>query len=474
MKKKLLFGILCIVATLTLQAQHRSITWEKFNNANPELKQVGALATKPSGELNSPMWSVGCETLDRDYAKFDNYKKYVSESGINSARLQSGWAKCEPKKGKYEFAWLDSCVYGLHEIKVKPWICLCYGNPLYGADKGLGAKIFTDDETMNAWLKYVETTVKRYKNVVTEWEIWNEPNLGQNREYADSYANLLMKTTGVIKKVQPDAVIIGISLAGIASKFTEQVFEILKANNKADIMDYLTYHPYVHNPDAAIQDIESLQKLAQSYDPSIKLFQGETGCPSILEWGHALNYYEWTEYSQVKWNLRQMINHWSMGIRYNVFTLVDLQYPNMLQSFGLLRLNLLKEFVYKRPSYYGVQHTINVLDDSVSQAGRLSYKANTFREIAVHGIKKDKIFGVMLWFSDRIPSDDLSRDKVDITIDNLKFGDPVYVDMITGKIYEIPVYNRKVVGDGTKFTDLPLWDSPVMIAERSHIKMKNQ
>ena len=471
MKKKIFIIALSIMAQSHIIAQHRSITWEKFNNTGLELKQIGQLATRSSKDISSSPWSVGCETLDRDYGKFANYKEYVGELGVKSARLQSGWAKCEQQKGKYTFEWLDECVYGLNEQGVKPWICLCYGNPIYGAEKELGAKLFTDEATMSAWLRYVEATVKRYSNVVNEWEIWNEPNLRSNTP--ESYASLLIKTADKIKEVQPDAVIIGFSLSGVTSgPFTQGIFEALKANNKTDIVDYLTYHPYLHNPDDANPEIAKLQAMAQSYHPGIKLFQGETGCPSILEWGHALPYYEWTEYSQVKWDLRQMINHWAQGIRYNVFTLIDLQYPNMLQSFGLLRTNLLKEVVYKRPSYYAVQHVVNVLDGSVSSTGFLEYTANTFRKITVTGIKNENVFGVLLWYSDRIPSDNLNRDLVDITIKGIIFRDPVYVDMITGKVYEIPRYTRRATGNDTRFQDLPLWDSPVMIAERSQVKMK--
>ena len=40
----------------------------------------------------------------------------------------------------------------------------------------------------------------------------------------------------------------------------------------------------------------------------------------------------------------------------SVFTIIDLKYPNMLQSFGLIRSSLLLEFIYKRPAYYAVQH----------------------------------------------------------------------------------------------------------------------
>ena len=270
--------------------------------------------------------------------------------------------------------------------------------------------------------------------------------------------------------------IIGFTIHGFTPgsilKFPKAVFEVLKSKGKLDIIDYITYHPYTHNPDTSYPMVKGLRKLINEYNPDIKLFQGEVGCPSILEWGHALSYYEWTEYSQTKWNLRQMINDWSIDIRYNVFTFVDLQYPNMLQSFGLIRMNLLKEVVYKRPSYYVVQHTVNVLDGSVTPVGRTECQANTLRNISIVKIQKDQPFGIMLWYSDRIPSDNLTWDLVDITVKGVTFRDPVYVEMITGCVYEIPQYNRRTVGNDTKFIDLHMWDSPVMIAERSQVKMK--
>ena len=113
---------------------YRSITWDKFKASGPELKQIGWIATRHAKDIESSDWSVGCETLDRDQAKFSVYKDYVGELGAKHGRLQSGWAKCEKQKGVYDFAWLDECVYGLNEQGVKPWMCLCYGNPIYGSD----------------------------------------------------------------------------------------------------------------------------------------------------------------------------------------------------------------------------------------------------------------------------------------------------------------------------------------------------
>lgn len=473
MKKLVLLSLLTVLSASAADAQHWSLTWKKMNMTSPALEQVGTLATRTSKELGTSIWSIGCETLDREYAEFSNYKNYVGELGIASARIQSGWARCEKERGVYEFAWLDEVVDGLLEQGVKPWMCLSYGNPIYGASKGLGSRVFTDEETLAAWEKYVTAVVKRYKDKVFEWEVWNEPNLGKNAQYPEAYAELLMRTATAVKKAQPKATIIGFGLSRMPISFTDKVLSMLKERKKLDLLDYLSFHPYYENPDDATPGIEALAELVHSYSPSIVLFQGESGCPAILEWGHALRYYEWSEYSQAKWIMRRMANDWSLGLRSSIFTLVDLQYPNMQQSFGLLRTNLLNEVVYKRPSYHGVQHMVNLLHSGLKPAGKLDIKANTMREIAARAIDnaEGKRIGALLWFSDRVPSDELTWENVELTVDALTLKDPVFVELITGRVYALPALKGAQMGGRTKFTGLPMWDSPVAIIERDAVSL---
>jgi hypothetical protein len=47
-----------------------------------------------------------------------------------------------------------------------------------------------------------------------------------------------------------------------------------------------------------------------------------------------------------------------------------------------------------------------------------------------------------------------------------------YVEMITGKVCEIDQSNWKNDGPHIRFEKLPVWDSPVMIAERSLVELK--
>jgi len=449
------------------QTKHKSITWEKFNKTGPELKQVGNLAVRHARDIASSPWSIGCETLDRDFAKFSVYKDYVGELGAKHGRLQSGWAKCEKTKGVYDFAWLDEHVHGLHGQGVSPWLCLCYGNPIYGSTVHLGAGLKTlvnSEEAMAAWLKYVEATVTRYKEEVKEWEVWNEP-FGQGKDYSA----LLLATAELIKKIQPEAAVIA---TAITDKDREVCLEALKAANKLDLVQYWAYHPYAPNPDTSYASVEKMKQQVLAYSPKYKLYQGEVGCPAILEWTHALANYPWTEYSQPKWNLRRMAGDRVRDIRSNVFTMIDLKYLNMQQSFGMIRSNLLLEFIYKRPTFYAVQHMMSFFDDAVKPVGLLQHEAATPRKMTVAGFDKAATPVLLVWYSDKIPDDELKWEPVDMTVKGVTFKDPVYVELITGRVYALADGSWKSEGGDFRLTGLPVWDSPVMLAERAQVPLR--
>ena len=448
-----------------------SVTWKKLKESGPELKQIGCFAVRHAKDIESSMWSVGCETMDRDYAVFDNYRDYVGELGVKHGRLQSGWAKTEKEKGVYDFEWLDAHVNGLREMSVAPWMCICYGNPIYGSNLRLGSnlkELTGSAEAMDAWLKYVEALITRYKDTVKAWEIWNEPYSQENQEV---YAQLIIPTAEVIRRIQPDSTIM------VNPAQTEEairlVLDPLKDAGKLELVDRINYHPYYDNPDSFAPKLDALQKLIASYSPHMKMYQGETGCPSILEWGHALAHHPWTEYSKAKWDLRSMAVQHVRNIGYSIFTMVDLQYFNMLQSFGMIRMNLEYKPVYKRPSFYAVQHMVSFFDYTVKPIGELEHNSDSSREITVGGFEKEGSPVLLVWFKDQVPSDDLEWDPVDLTVKNTTFQDPVYVEMITGKVYEIPEANRKTADGNTTFLKLPVWDSPVVIAERAQIDLKD-
>jgi hypothetical protein len=244
------------------------------------------------------------------------------------------------------------------------------------------------------------------------------------------------------------------------------------------------YHPYHENPDVSYPIMaEPLRKLVKSYSGSIDIMQGEVGCPAQLEFAHALAKIEWTEYSQAKWNLRRAIGDAVRAIPSNVFTMIDLQYTFMLQSFGMIRSNTLKEAVYRRPSYFAMQNVFGYLD---CEAVPLGVEMNAAFEITRRADPRDAAERRLTcarftrsgrdvrfyWLSDSRPSNRLEFDRVTLNVPG-RVTRPVWVEMITGRIFEFdPAAVRHEEGK-TVLTDVPVWDSPVMIAEHVSVPRRH-
>mgnify|MGYP004647176791 FL=1 len=468
-----------VSVTNLLHREKRSVTWQRLNSVNPGLVEIGRLQTRTSDQIKSSKWSVGCETLDRDYAIWDNYKAFLPMLGVKRARFFSGWAKTEQEKGVYDFTWLDKPIRECAAMSVKPWICISYGNPIWGSDFRLGMRVKQVTENplaMEAWLRYVKELVLRYRDVVDEWEIWNEP-FGQATEYAE----LFYQTARLVRELQPTAKIIctAISMNKDMSKSDYAVvLEKLKRENALNLVDLFAYHPYAANPDTSYEAGEGqfgwqmampLRRLVKSYSGSFDILQGEVGCPGQLEFAHALSEIEWTEYSQAKWNLRRAVGDAARSIPSSAFTMIDLQYTFMLQSFGLIRSNTLREFVYRRPSWYAMRNVYSLFDDETLPQkhlevsfGRRKLSCNLFSRLG----SPLRVY----WFSDQRPSDSLTFECIDLEIPE-KLNRPVWLELITGRVFEIPGTNIVWKANGMTLKKVPMWDSPIVIAPRGAIPL---
>ena len=456
------------------KTKHPEVAYNKFKMYHTLLPLVGQLDVSNPDNGNRTNWSIGCETLDRDYATFANYKHLLGPLGVGWARLQSGWAKCEQQKGVYDFAWLDEHVDGVIEQGMKPWLSLSYGNPLYSDDGiTLNSTIWTNEVTMTAWCNYVRAIVRHYGDKVMMYEVWNEPD-GKNTP--EVCANLLIRTSEIIREENPKAEILAFGLhTNEMCEWMKEVLDILKKKKKLECFDRVSYHVYFDNPDNATTRIKELRALVKSYNERLDIFQGESGCPSILEFGHALKYKEWSEFKQVKWDLRRMANDFANNVPSSIFTFVDLQYPNMIQSFGMVRMNLLHEPMYKRPAYYGVQHLSSLLHDGI-QPAKVEVKAYGNRKVASVGLanKDGEVIGAMLWYSDLTPTDQLEKDKVTVELLGFDVDNLVYVEPITGYVHDLrPVISRGGKEGGNVIcSGLPMWDSPILLVKKSTLKLR--
>ena len=479
MKKKSLIVLLLLFCTTNIFTQNKT----NYLNSKIDFKKVGELKTRHAKDISSSTWSIGGETLDRDFADYNSYKKYLGPLGAKRIRLQGGWYKCEPEKGKYNFKWIDDIVNDAYSQGVSPWIELAYGNPIYegGGDPRLGGALPSSPEALEAWDNWVREMVNRFKEKVTEWEIWNEPDHGKGIT-GESYALFYIRTAKLIKSIQPEAKIMGVALASLKkTDFVTEFYETLKANNKMDLVDLFVYHGYsaaygwAYNPDDVYPQVEVIRQLVWSFDPTVIFFQGESGAPSTPHpKAGVFSDYKWSELNQAKWDLRRMLGDHGRGINTSLFGLSDMHYywgdPDKaiaLNTKGILETN--EDKTIKRPKmmYKVAQQVFSLFDNQIEIDKAIEVETNQINQ-SVFTYKQyvSSLSMITVWQSEYSPYEEYESKPTTLIIKNANFNNPVFVDMISGNIFEIPKSSWKKSGKKYTFKNIPVPDYPVLIVDR--------
>ncbi len=80
----------------------------------------------------------------------------------------------------------------------------------------------------------------------------------------------------------------------------------------------------------------------------------------------------------------------------------------------------------------------------------------------------------VLWFSENRPGDTLAYERTTVEMKSVPVKEPVWVDLLTGKIAKIPAENVSWKDGVLTIKDLPLWDSPVMVAPNAQVPRRTE
>lgn len=446
------------------------------------LPELGRLKPLPSKAIKASPLSIGFETLDR--YQFDPTRTYehLGKLGVKWARAQTGWCRCETVKGKYDFKWLDEIAAGLLAQGVEPWFSLSYGNRLYSPEapdvSAVGfAPMFTP-EARAGWAAFVDAITQHFAGRVKKWEIWNEPNGGgfwrPNKPDAAGYVELAKFTAPLVRRRIPDATIVGLALAGCGMKYME---EALKAG-LAEHVDRISFHPYSPSPEAAEPFVARVRELLGERRNTVKLWQGECGCPSDpkTEGGTDKKGRKWNEQLQCKWLLRRILTDLRLDLDLtSYFTTVDLtRYnwgngpSNHAQSYGVLR----GTDYSPKPSYYAYQSLCSLFDAQTKLDSRL--EAVPVGEVD----KKDRVAGfsrngraLYAYWSASDLLGEFAAGTVSFrlpTPSHATLPQPVLIDPLTQRVYRV---EGKAEAGVLAVAGLPKLDYPLIVTDRSVVPM---
>lgn len=434
-------------------------------------KWLGTLPPRSVREIEGPQnWALGCETLCRDYIYWDTYKDYVAPLGIKTIRLQGGWAKTERVQGVYDFAWLDYVIDDALSKGLEIWLETDYGNPIYeGAGTAdLGAGFPTSEVGLAAWDRWVQAMATRYKGKVQKWAMWNEPDIGV-RKTPEMIARFNIRTAEIIKRVIPDARIGALSLARIDPRFLDDCLRVIADQGKLNLFEWVVYHGYTKNPDDAYKSVEAMKSVVHKHDPRLKMWQGENGCPSERTTKFALSGHDWSELTQAKWNTRRMLGDLGHDCISSVFTICDFDHTGReINRKGLLKINDKRNLAKVKMAYYAVQNVVSVFDCHLVRQKAYACTIECQQPITWFAYRHDQLGRDVLvfWNGTDFPRDRNDTLPATIRVAGGKFADPVWVDLITGRIYEIPEECRDLSPQQTVFTRIPTYDAPAMITDR--------
>ena len=472
---RLLFGV--ALAVVALHACKPAPVNPALTQTLTDARIIGVLKPKSLSETHNDM-TVGCETLDRDYADYHKYKEYLSQLGIRKIRLQAGWAKTEKVKGEYDFTWLDAIIDDAVSRGLEPWLETSYGNPVYegGGAHMLFADWPTSDEALQAWDRWVEAMAVRYKGKVHEWEIWNEPDLNQSfRKDPRPFVELTIRTAEIIRRVDPEAKIAGFAWAVWRPKVFMDCMEMIRDAGKLNLLDWISYHFYPYRPEDMYKNVEAMRDSLKKITPDITVRQGESGAPSKGRLGGALSRYDWTEVSQAKWDLRRMLCDRGRGIPTTVFCISDMNYFKGRDTIktknvkGLLETDDDNNIVRPKQAFYAVQNLVAVWDllGKVTDPGSVSVDADgSFSTYAF--ADADGFHSFVIWDDADPPKDDVVTRPVSVTFRDARFRHPVCIDIRTGNVFVIPAERH-----GSDWTfSVPVYDSPVLIIDKKKLTFK--
>lgn len=444
-------------------------------------KKLGTLFPRSTQDIESSRITVGCETLDRDHTVWDNYKAYLPPLGVKKIRLQAGWAKTEKVKGVYDWKWMDEVIDYAVAHKLEPWVETSYGNPIYegGGGTNLLNSLMTSPEAYAAWDRWVAALVTRYKDRVKEWEIWNEPDHPGQKISPETTAELNIRTADIIKRIQPEAEIAGLAFASNSDTvYLDRFLKVIADQKKLDLFTWISYHSYTMPPEAAYTEkrVLGLRRVIDSYSKNIRLRQGENGAPSTYIPSFALDKYYWTEYTQAKYDMRRLLGDLGHNIETSVFTIIDIYYNwgdrAVLNTKGLIQSDITMAAIRPKVAYYAVQNIASIFDNTLELDPDSRITVSTSESVSAFGYQ-NKSNGnqlVSLWLDGKNPTNDFKTTHLTVKIENMNFTNPVYVDLMTGHVYELPKSSWRKTGSTYTFTEVPLYDAPVLIAEKSLLR----
>jgi len=486
-----------------------------------KLKPIGCLKTYSSDQIPASPFGINFSG-DIPPSRLDDALQATLRTGVKWARVRRlYWEVVEPTPGCFDWIVADKIIDTLTAAGIKVYVQLsALGPHCTHTGRKIGDRMaaLTDDpKTRRGWVNYVTQVVKRYKDRVKHWQLWNEPNLlsfwwpaPNPKEYMD----LLKLTWEVVKKIDSRAKILGGNISGIDLEYAEKLLLL----GGGQYMDIFVYHPYRTVPEGSRSKVKALilsdvlcshlildhlgdlEVVRQGYVGELKLlrglikkytgrslpvWQGECGYASDGRTIHFRGEGPWGEEMQAKWLLRRMLTDVLAGVEVtSYYALIDWQsegiyrfYPKGINYKGLLK----RETLEPKLAYNALQYLCSLLRGRATPCAiscQVDIPAGTKyadagielqpRHIKLAGFGKKTGKTLLAYWLPFPGVNEIYYSRINLINPAPVLRKPVLIDPLSGKVFSLQgCYHRKA----RRFSGIPVTDYPLFIGEQSAMSL---
>lgn len=238
----------------------------------------------PFGLLAFLHWNHDWNNFHFPERDLDRAIDQIAELGVSFLRLDILWSDVYAPGKPFDFTRYDRILERVAKRRINVLAMLQYNKLKDGPNGPLWNRPPDSDDE---FADYVEQTVRRYRNAIRHWEIWNEPNhpvyWAAPRDGMARYTRLLKAAYAGARRGDPDCVVLN---GGITEPVIEDVRN-LYAHGGGKACDVLAIHmfidPLAPDRDRRFEEILTGVRnlMEENGDGHKKIWLTEIGCPGL-------------------------------------------------------------------------------------------------------------------------------------------------------------------------------------------------
>jgi hypothetical protein len=234
-------------------------------------------------------FSVGAPMTWMSDVDADRELDAAAKTGATWLRVLIDWHIVEPMPGAFNWGYVDHWVNGARARGLNVLGLIAY-TPDWA--RAPGSYFSAPPVDASTYAAFAAKVVQRYGDRVSNWEIWNEPNLplffGFTDNRPEKYTELLKLAYPAIKAVQPHGTVIAAGLSPAFESDAPPIFvSAMYAAGAKGSFDAMAMHPYVFPGGLAVDsqngwsDVERVhQIMIDNGDGAKKIWMTELGAPT--------------------------------------------------------------------------------------------------------------------------------------------------------------------------------------------------